>query len=95
MTTKRLFSALILLASSAALAQMPPQAEPKPFGVVSVTSGTGPTPAYAEYPAAMPGQIIYRPAKLPKGKLPILLWGNGGCADNILDAAVFLGEVSS
>ncbi len=73
----------------------PPKAPSKPFGIVGAASGTGATPAVAEYLATMPDHTFYHPENMPKTPMPILLWGNGGCADNSLSAAQFLREVSS
>lgn len=73
----------------------PPKADPKPFGIIGAPGGSGATPAVAEYLPAMPDHTFYHPAVMPKERLPIVLWGNGGCADNSLSAAQFLREVSS
>ncbi len=93
----RKFAAVVLaLTATSLLAQeAPPKAAPQPFGVIGPPAGTGPMPAVAEYLAAMPEHGFYRPARLPKAPLPILLWGNGGCRDNSLSASAFLREVSS
>ena len=82
-------------AAGQAVAQEGPKAPAKPFGVVGAPGGSGPMPAVAEYLAAMPDHTIYHPATMPKQRLPIVLWGNGGCADNSLSAAHFLREVAS
>ena len=73
----------------------PPKAPPAPFGIVGQPSGTGPYPAVIEYLAEMPDHTFYHPATLPKTPLPIVLWGNGGCADNSQSAAQFLRQVAS
>ena len=83
-------SASVLVAQPAA-----DKAPPRPFGVIGEPAGTGPHPAVAEYLAAIPTHAIYRPATLPRAKLPIVLWGNGGCRDNSLSASHFLREVAS
>ncbi len=80
-----------MLSAQPAEVQVPPQ----PFGVIGAPAGTGAYPAVAEYLEAMPNHAIYRPNTLPKAKMPIVLWGNGGCRDNSLSAAAFLREVSS
>ena len=66
-----------------------------PSGVIGVPSGTGAYPAIAESRADASGYTIYRPAKMPRGKLPLVLWGNGGCRDNGLSASHFLREIAS
>jgi len=95
MTRKLALLAFALCGTALSAQDLQPQTEPKPFGVVSAPSGTGGAPAIAEYVPAMPLHTFYRPEKLPKKAMPILLWGNGGCRDNGLSAAAFLREVSS
>jgi dienelactone hydrolase len=68
---------------------------PKSPGVIGAPAGTGAYPAIAESRADAPGYTIYRPARLPHGKLPLMLWGNGGCRDNGLSASHFLREIAS
>src|SRR5690606_5938871 len=49
------------------------------------TPGDGPHPALIEADPGIPGHVVYRPADLAPfggGKLPVLAWGNGGCADD-------------
>ena len=93
---RALFLGALSLSASAVDAQTPPpKAEPQPFGIIGQPAGTGAWPAVAEYLPAMPNHAFYRPAVLPKGKLPIVLWGNGGCRDNSLSASAFLREVAS
>jgi hypothetical protein len=43
-------------------------------------AGTGRWPAVAECFADAPGYTLYRPATWPRGRLPLVLWGNGGCS---------------
>ncbi|UVO54373.1 hypothetical protein [Sphingomonas sp. SUN039] len=87
----------LLLVSSAALAQPapPPVIAIKPTGAIGTAAGTGPFPAIAESRSDAPGYTIYRPASLPRARLPLVLWGNGGCRDNGLSASHFLREVAS
>ena len=90
----------IVIASAAlgaATAQPMPEAAPAPHppGVIGLPSGTGPWPAVAEVEASLPTHTIYRPARLPRTRLPIVLWGNGACRDNGLGNARFLREVAS
>ena len=86
---------LTLVASTLAAQPAEQKAPPQPFGVIGAPAGTGAFPAVTEYLAVIPDHTIYRPAVLPKAKVPIVLWGNGGCRDNSLSAAAFLREVSS
>ncbi len=87
--------ALVLALTASALAAQSEPAPPQPFGVIGAPGGTGAYPAVAEYLATMPDHAIYHPAVLPRGRMPIVLWGNGGCRDNSLSAAAFLRQVSS
>lgn len=50
----------------------------------SAPSPRGPLGAVMEYDAGVsPAQTVYRPRDLPRAaRLPIVAWGNGGCADN-------------
>lgn len=89
-------AALVLLAVSApAAGQADDRPAPLPAGMVGAPSGTGPWPAVAEVRADLMTHTIYRPAMLPGGRLPIVLWGNGACRDNGLGNARFLREVAS
>ena len=58
-------------------------------------AGTGRWPAVAEGFADAPGYTLYRPATWPRERLPLVLWGNGGCRDNGLSASHFLREIAS
>src|SRR5690606_23540265 len=61
--------------------------------------GTGPHPAIVTEDATLPGMTLYRPADLaPFGadrKLPVLLWGNGACANTTQEHKNFLNELAS
>jgi hypothetical protein len=58
--------------------------------------GNGPYPSTREEPASLPTHTLYRPADLTKTpKLPILLWGNGGCRNTSVEFTRFLGEIAS
>lgn len=62
---------------------------------VSVIGGTGPYPATAATISGMTQNTLFLPAKMPNQKLPVVLWGNGGCMNNALDQAGFLREIAS
>ena len=64
-------------------------------GPLGYPAGSGPYPAIAEVRADAAGYTIYRPADFPREKLPLVLWGNGGCRDNGLSASHFLREIAS
>jgi dienelactone hydrolase len=60
--------------------------------------GTGPFPAVMEQDPGLPTHTIYRPedlAKLQGKKLPIVAWGEGGCANNGAAYRNFLTEIAS
>lgn len=82
---------LLVLAAPAATAR-----EPRPTGrTIGAAAGTGAMPAVAQAWSDAPGYTVYRPARLPRRPLPVVLWGNGGCFDNGLMASHFLREVAS
>ncbi len=59
-------------------------------------AGSGPYPATREEPASLPTHTVYLPADLSKTpKLPIILWGNGGCRNTSVEFTRFLGELAS
>ncbi|BBD99454.1 hypothetical protein SAMIE_1029550 [Sphingobium amiense] len=82
---------LALIAASLAVGA----ATAPPARTVGAAEGTGRWPAIAQAPADVPGYTVYRPARLPKARLPLVLWGNGGCRDNGLSASHFLREIAS
>lgn len=62
------------------------------------TPGDGPYPAVVEEDASLPGHVIYRPADLTPfggGKLPVVVWGNGGCADDGTAHRFHLAQIAS
>ena len=85
-------TAPVRLAMVAALALMALPAAARPIGA---PGGSGPHPAIAEALDDAPGHTLYRPEHLPGKRLPLVLWGNGGCRDNGLSASHFLREIAS
>ncbi|MEG3143062.1 hypothetical protein U1839_00215 [Sphingomonas sp. RT2P30] len=68
------------------------------FAKMPDTPGSGPYPAIKTLDADFPGHVVYRPANLAAlgaRKLPVLLWGNGGCSDDGASARLFLSEIAS
>ncbi|MCL6249698.1 hypothetical protein M3P36_01360 [Altererythrobacter sp. KTW20L] len=62
------------------------------------TPGDGPYPATVEEDPSLPGHVIYRPADLTPfggGKLPVVVWGNGGCADDGTAHRFHLAQIAS
>ncbi len=93
---KHLVLMLLIVASPAMSQSETEQPSPVlPLGIIGSPAGTGLFPAIAEARADAPGYTIYRPQTLPNEKLPLVLWGNGGCRDNGLSASHFLREIAS
>lgn len=62
------------------------------------TPGDGPYPAVIETDPSLPNHVIYRPANLAPfegGKLPVVAWGNGACADDGTAHRFHLAEIAS
>jgi dienelactone hydrolase len=61
--------------------------------------GTGPFKAIMMTESSLPTHTVFRPTDLnaaaKKGKLPIIVWGNGACADSPWEHVNFLSEVAS
>ena len=83
------------LAAWPALAQPPAQSPPQPVGIFGAPSGTGGAPAVAELDATLRTHVLYHPRGCEGASLPLVVWGNGACADNGLGYAGFLREVAS
>jgi hypothetical protein len=62
-----------------------------------MAEGTGPYKVVIEGDPGLPTHTIYRPADLKavKGKLPIVSWANGGCANSSNGFRYFLTEIAS
>lgn len=67
----------------------------QPVGVIGPPAGTGKWPAVAESREDLRAHTLYHPQQMPETPLPVLIWGNGGCADNGLSHSIFLREVAS
>lgn len=62
------------------------------------TPGSGQFPALKEEDRSLPEHTIYRPAKLAslgKTLMPIVVWGNGGCAGDGAGQRLHLAEIAS
>lgn len=60
--------------------------------------GTGPYPATKLEEATLPGHTVYRPANLDQlgaTRMPIVVWGNGGCAGDGAAQRLHLLEIAS
>lgn len=89
--------ATALLCVTGPLVAAPPAQTPAV--VVIENGGTGPHPAIATEDPSLPGMTLYRPASLEAfgadRKLPVLLWGNGACANTTQEHRNFLNELAS
>jgi cellulase/cellobiase CelA1 len=61
----------------------------------AAAGGSGPYPADYETSSSLANHTIYRPSTLPSERMPIFVWGNGGCAANGTGQINFLREISS
>lgn len=62
--------------------------------------GSGPYKSFAVSEKSLPNFVVYRPEDIQKaidieGKLPILVWANGGCMDSSIHHERLLTEVAS
>jgi putative CocE/NonD family hydrolase len=90
MTTSKRAICFALLALMAAIAGTGAHATQ-----VGPVTGTGPWPAYAESVDGLPDHTVFRPQRWPAEKVPVFLWGNGGCSANGLAHAAYLRQVAS
>ena len=71
----------------------------KPVSRIVEDGGTGPYSAIMLAEASLPTHTVFRPEDLTpfgaKNKLPVIAWGNGGCANSPSGHINFLSEVSS
>ncbi|KAA5545871.1 alpha/beta fold hydrolase [Roseiconus nitratireducens] len=71
----------------------------EPAAVIIEDGGTGPYSAIATEDESLSGMTIFRPRDLSpfgeKQKLPVLLWGNGACANTTEEHKNFLSEIAS
>jgi dienelactone hydrolase len=57
--------------------------------------GTGEYPAHMVSDPTLPGHTIYAPKSPPSVKMPVIVWGNGGCIANGASFQGFLTEIAS
>jgi hypothetical protein len=85
----------MIVAGTGLLGQLRGQPTPP---AVDASQGSGPFPAVMEQDSGLPTHTIYRPkdlSELQGQKLPIVAWGNGGCANNGAMFRNFLTEIAS
>lgn len=84
---------------SALLAQQPQGSAPARIAVTvapEVPIGSGPYRALMEAAPGLPSHTLYHPAELgAAGKLPIVAWGNGACANAGNSFRWFLSDIAS
>ncbi len=91
-----------LAAAALALAALVPAAAadvPGPRSRVIEDGGTGPYTAVMTEVAGFAEHTVFRPMDLspfsPENPLPVLVWGNGACANSPIEHAKFLSEIAS
>jgi dienelactone hydrolase len=90
--------ALSLAVSLPAFAQPAPPAVVQPVAPAADTPlGSGPFPAVMVTDPSLPTHTIYRPANLAAvgGRVPVVVWGNGACANAGNSFRAFLTEIAS
>ncbi|MEU4510898.1 hypothetical protein AB0G05_15505 [Nonomuraea wenchangensis] len=86
----------VVLAGSGAAASSTRNPSPKTPSAGASTRAVLPT--VREAAAGLPGHTVYRPAdlkSLPKGSLPVIVYGNGACATSNLEGITFLTGLAS
>jgi hypothetical protein len=84
-------SVALALSATAAIAQPAPTPAP-------ASEGTGRYPAIFEEQASLPAHVVYRPRdlnSLGREKMPIYVWGNGGCSADGTSSRNHLLEIAS
>ena len=94
MTTKRILALAAALAAGVICFAQTEQSQ------VIENGGTGPYKSVAIGDKSLPTHMIYRPENLKayvdaNGKIPVLLYANGACANNSLEMSRLLSEVAS
>lgn len=86
-----------LMAISLAFTLSPAARAADPFAA-DAAAGTGPYPAEMVTDSTLPGFTVYRPKdlrQLGSLRMPLVAWGNGGCANVGDSAKAFLSEIAS
>ncbi len=100
---KKIAALVALAAASQSLTQTVVDEPPPPELAAEVAAattaaeagGTGPFRATMISDPNLPTHTIYRPTQFPKGKLPIIAWGNGACANIGNRFRYYLTEIAS
>jgi len=104
MKVTRGFASLALLVLAAAASAQPPGVNMRDIGRQLPLEGAplaipGPYEVISEPAFGLPGQVVYRPADLSafpaRDTLPVMAWGNGGCAIDSTRYGEFLSTIAS
>jgi acetyl esterase/lipase len=102
-TSIALFSAVLVVCAAVSFAQ-PPGITPDMINTTLPLEGAplavaGPYNVTSEPAFGAPGHVVFRPADLApfptKDKLPVLVWGNGGCSINSTRYSGFFTTIAS
>lgn len=92
---KKIFVMLVLSLTAFSLKAQ----DAKPAFRIVEDGGTGSYKAIMTTESSLPTHTVFKPADLDnatkKGKLPIIVWGNGACANSPWEHVNFLSEVAS
>lgn len=101
---KRTYALLVLLISTGFCFMNSASAQEaattlKPTSRVVEDGGTGPFKAIMVQESSLPTHTVFKPSDLnaatKKNKLPIIVWGNGACANSPWEHINFLSEIAS
>src|SRR5688572_32588636 len=102
MMMKRTYALLVLLTTFCFINPLSAQEAtptPKPTSRVVEDGGTGSFKAIMVSESSLPTHTVFKPSDLNaatiEGKLPIIVWGNGACANSPWEHVNFLSEVAS
>ena len=92
---------LLSACSASGVAPAPPpvpDAQLDAYAAMPNGPGSGDYPAIMEVDPSLPEYVVYRPADLSRlggDKLPVVVWGNGGCSADAAGARLHLLEMAS
>ena len=93
------YALLVILTAAVLFYVSPVSAQETTASRVVEDGGTGPFKAIMVSESSLPTHTVFKPTDLnaaaKKGKLPIVVWGNGACADSPWEHVNFLSEVAS
>lgn len=100
---KKTYALLVLLISTGCCLMNPASAQDVTASTITSRvvedGGTGPYKAIMVLESSLPTHTVFKPSDLNaatrKSKLPIIVWGNGACANSPWEHVNFLSEVAS